>query len=58
MDQEIAKRVDAAMREMIANLIVANTELKIRVDLLTAAVEEQHKTDTGKNKSPLRSVQD
>ncbi len=58
MEQEVAKRVDVALREVISNLVVANTELKVRVELLTAVLDERKKTDEAKVKSPLKAVQD
>ncbi len=55
MDQEVAKKVDLALREIISNLIIANTELKIRVDLLTAHIQT---LTAPKEESHLRAVQD
>lgn len=56
-NQEVARRVDRALRDMISDLIVANTELKIRVELLTAedAAQNAEKKDA---KPPLKAVKD
>lgn len=53
--QEVAKRVDRALKNMIADLIVANTELTVRVDLLMA--EKAAEKETKKSPS-LKAVQD